>query len=39
MIYQLDLIESVAWHDRRRALLAACEQRSARFDPDGAADQ
>ena len=32
MIYQLDLMESVAWLDQRRALLAACEQRSARTD-------
>jgi len=28
MIYRLDLMESVAWLDQRRALLAACEQRS-----------
>jgi hypothetical protein len=33
MIYQLDLTESVAWFDQRRALLEACEQRSARTDP------
>jgi hypothetical protein len=32
MIYQLDLPESVAWFDQRRALLEACEQRSARTD-------
>ncbi len=35
-IYQLDLMESVAWLDQRRALLAACEQRFARIDPDAA---
>ena len=39
MIYQLDLLESVAWLDQRRALLAACEQRSARIDPMAAARQ
>jgi hypothetical protein len=39
MIYQLDLMESVAWLDQRRALLAACEQRSARIDPGTAARQ
>ena len=33
MIYQLDLMETVAWLDHRRALLAACGQRSARIDP------
>jgi hypothetical protein len=33
MIYQLDLMETVAWLDQRRALLATCEQRSARIDP------
>lgn len=33
MIYQLDLMETVAWLDHRRALLAACEQRSAHIDP------
>jgi hypothetical protein len=37
MIYQLDLIETVAWLDQRRALLAACEERSARTDPVAAA--
>lgn len=39
MIHQLDLMESVAWLDQRRALLAACEQRSARIDPGAAARQ
>lgn len=33
MIYQLDLMESVAWLDQRRALLAGCERRSAGIDP------
>jgi hypothetical protein len=33
MIYQLDLMETVAWLDHRRALMAACEQRSAHIDP------
>lgn len=33
MIYQLDLMETVAWLDQRRALLAACEERSASADP------
>jgi hypothetical protein len=33
MIYQLDMTETVAWLDHRRALLAACGQRSARIDP------
>ena len=33
MIYQLDLMESVAWLDRRGALLAACGQRSAQVEP------
>lgn len=28
-IYQFDLMETVAWLDQRRALLAACEERSA----------
>ena len=37
MIYQLDLLESVAWLDQRRALLAACEQRSAGIDPGATA--
>jgi hypothetical protein len=37
MIYQLDTMETVAWLDQRRALLAACEQRSARIDPIAAA--
>jgi len=37
MIYQLDLLEAVAWLDQRRALLAACEQRSARIDSTSAA--
>jgi len=37
MIYQLDLTETVAWLDRRRALLVACEQRSAQVDPGTAA--
>jgi hypothetical protein len=37
MIYQLDLMEAVAWLDQRRALLAACEGRSARVDPVAAA--
>jgi hypothetical protein len=39
MIYQLDTMETVAWLDQRRALLAACEQRSARIDPIAAASQ
>lgn len=39
MIYQLDLMESVAWLDQRRALLVACEQRSARIEPGAAARQ
>jgi len=39
MIYQLDLMESVAWLDQRRALVAACEQRSARIDPGAVARQ
>jgi len=39
MIYQLDTMETVAWLDQRRALLAACEQRSARIDPMAAARQ
>ena len=38
-IYQLDVIESVAWLDQRRALLAACEQRSAGVDPGATALQ
>ena len=33
MIHRLDLMQTVAWLDQRRALLAACEQRSARIDP------
>jgi len=33
MIYQLDTLETVAWLDQRRAVLAACDQRSARIDP------
>jgi hypothetical protein len=37
MIYQLDTMETVAWLEQRRALLAACEQRSARIDPIAAA--
>ena len=37
MIYQLDLSEAVAWLDERRALLAACEERSARAEPVAAA--
>lgn len=37
MIYQLDTMETVAWLDQRRGLLAACEQRSARIDPIAAA--
>ena len=37
MIYQLDTMETVAWLDQRRELLAACEQRSARIDPMAAA--
>ena len=37
MIHQLDTMETVAWLDQRRALLAACEQRSARIDPVAAA--
>ena len=37
MIHQLDTMETVAWLDQRRALLAACEQRSARIDPIAAA--
>ena len=36
MIYQLDLMETVEWLDRRRALLAACGQRSAQVDPTAA---
>ena len=36
MIYQLDLMETVAWLDQRRARLAACEQRSARIGPSAA---
>lgn len=32
MIYQLDTLEMVAWLDQRRAVLAACDQRSARMD-------
>ena len=36
-IYQLDTIEAVAWLDQRRALLAACEQRSAGIDAIAAA--
>jgi hypothetical protein len=39
MIYQLDLMESVAWLDQRRALLAACEQRSTHIDPGPVARQ
>lgn len=39
MIYQLDTMETVAWLDQRRALLAACEQRSERIDPIAAARQ
>ena len=37
MVYQLDLMDTVAWLDQRRALLAACEQRSARNEPIAAA--
>jgi hypothetical protein len=37
MIYQLDTMETVAWLDQRRALLAACEQRSVRIEPIAAA--
>ena len=37
MIYQLDTMETVAWLDQRRALLAACERRSERIDPIAAA--
>ena len=37
MIHQLDLMESVAWLDQRRALLAACERCPASIDPDAAA--
>jgi hypothetical protein len=37
MIYQLDTMESVAWLDQRRALLAACEQRVASIDAIAAA--
>jgi len=37
LTHQLDLMESVGWLDQRRELLAACEQRSARIDPDAAA--
>ena len=37
MIYQLDTTDAVAWLDQRRALLAACEQRSARIEPISAA--
>ena len=33
MIYQLDTLETVAWLDQRRAVLTACDQRSARIDP------
>ena len=39
MVYQLDLLESVAWLDQRRAQLADCEQRSARVDADDVAPQ
>jgi hypothetical protein len=37
MIYQLDTMESVAWLDQRRTLLAACGQRVASIDPIAAA--
>jgi hypothetical protein len=37
MIYQLDLMETVAWLDQRRTLLAACDQRSAHIAPIAAA--
>jgi hypothetical protein len=37
MIYQLDMMETVAWLDHRRALLAACGQRSAHIDPTASA--
>lgn len=33
MIYQLDLMEAVAWLDQRRALLAACGQTAAHIQP------
>jgi hypothetical protein len=36
-VYQLDLMETVAWLDQRRALLAACQQRGAHADPVTAA--
>jgi hypothetical protein len=39
MIYQLDLMEAVAWLDQRRALLAACDERSARIEPTAAVRQ
>ena len=39
MIHQLDLMESVAWLDQRRALVAACEQRSAHTNPGAVARQ
>ena len=32
-IHQLDLLDTVAWLDQRRTLLAACERRSASIDP------
>ena len=37
MIYQLDTMETIAWLDQRRALLAGCGQRSAGIDPTVAA--
>ena len=38
-IHQLDTMETVAWLDQRRALRAACEQRSAGIDPVVAASR
>ncbi|WP_280155956.1 hypothetical protein [Piscinibacter sp. XHJ-5] len=37
MIYQLDVMDTLAWIDQRRAALAACEQRTARVEPIAAA--
>lgn len=33
MVHQLDTMDTVAWLDQRRALLAACERSSARVGP------
>ena len=38
-IHQLDTMQTVAWLDQRRALLAACAQRSASIDPVVAANR